>query len=188
MGFKFSISQAEFARREGVDRKTVSRWVQDGRITPNQDGSIDPVRCHFERLETASPLPHHVARAAQFELGKSTGDTVETTPAAALSGALKFETYKLQKAKAELANIEIDKAAGLLVDRAEVEFLFKDIGQVIRQQMEHGPTYLAPLICAVAEDPEKVFRLLSDEFEAILEEISSIMLEKSKASLPEIIE
>ncbi|MBV5311142.1 helix-turn-helix transcriptional regulator [Chromatium okenii] len=99
-----SVSQAEFARREGVDRKTVSRWVQDGRITPNQDGSIDPVRCHFERLETTSPLPHHVARAAQFELGKSTGD-VETTPAAALSGALKYQTYLLQKAKAELANI-----------------------------------------------------------------------------------
>lgn len=158
------LTQAEFARRRGVNKSTVTRWIQSGRMTTEPNGLIDPERAAAQLDATESPLPHHQARKAQFDetrqgVGQgayekiaqeapqlpATGSatSAESLPALEkLGAALKLETYKLQKAKAETANMELDKLAGALVERAEVDFVLADFGNTLRGLMDTLPTRL----------------------------------------------
>ena len=61
------VTQAEFARITGVNRSTVHRWIQNGRIEVDAQGLIDPGAAARMRDATESPLPHHQARKAQFD-------------------------------------------------------------------------------------------------------------------------
>ena len=61
------LTQAEFARRRGVNKSTVTRWIQSGRMTTEPNGLIDPERAAAQLDATESPLPHHQARKAQFD-------------------------------------------------------------------------------------------------------------------------
>jgi hypothetical protein len=61
------VTQAEFARLSGVNRSTVHRWIQNGRIETDAHGLIDPDTAARMREATESPLPHHQARKAQFD-------------------------------------------------------------------------------------------------------------------------
>lgn len=62
--------------------------------------------------------------------------------------ALKLETYRLQKAKAEQANLELDRAAGLLVERREVEYLLQDLAATLHSQLDGLAVQLAPALAA----------------------------------------
>lgn len=167
------VTQAEFARLAGVNRSTVTRWLQNGRIKAEPNGLIDPEAAAAMRDATESPMPHHQARKAQFDEVRgpqsaqaafsapgeypsatqadpaqrsATAPATEAMPAADKIGvALKLETYKLQKAKAEQANLELDRAAGALVERTEVEAVLADIGAQHRVLMESLPIRLAEL-------------------------------------------
>ena len=61
------VTQAEFARLAGVNRSTVHRWIQNGRIEADAHGLIDPDAAARMRDATESPMPHHQARKAQFD-------------------------------------------------------------------------------------------------------------------------
>lgn len=165
------VTQAEFARIMGVNRSTVNRWIENGRMQAEPNGLIDPEAGKRMLEATESPLPHHQARKAQFvEASAAQGtensnqrefDPVSShaTPSATagnnpdvrtqnenIGTALKLETYKLQKAKAELANMEVDKQAGLLVELAEVTFMMADYASANRGLVESMPDRLAQSI------------------------------------------
>ena len=147
------VSQAAYARRIGVDPSTVTRWIQNGRISRLPNGLIDPEQADREREATESPLPHHQARKTQFEEAKAEkaqapADREPEPSSEALGLALKRETWKLQKAKAEQANLELDKAAGLLVERSEVEFLLRDLAAMLQSQLDGMAAKLAPSLSA----------------------------------------
>jgi len=186
------LTRAQFARQERVAKSTVTRWIQDGRISLGPDGRIDPVQGRAERLATESPLPKHQARKAQFDLLKGLDDQppdlegptapaersvtpvaapTPSNPSAEIGAALKFETYRLQRAKAELANLEIDKAAGLLVERAEIDFILADFAAVVRDQLESLPDRLTPDLAACRSDPAKLHRSLGEATRGALENI-----------------
>ena len=162
------VTQAEFAKLRGVNKSTVTRWIQNGRMATEPNGLIDPERAAALLAATESPLPHHQARKAQFDEAREWGSqggaekiapaapqreaTGNATPAESLpaleklGAALKLETYKLQKAKAERENIALDKEAGALVERAEVELVIADFGATLRGLLEGLPDRLAAAI------------------------------------------
>lgn len=69
------ITRAEFARRAGVNKSTVTRWIENGRITIGPDGLLDEAEAHSQRAASESPAPHHQARKAQLELTKASNPT-----------------------------------------------------------------------------------------------------------------
>lgn len=69
------ITRAEFARRAGVNKSTVTRWIENGRITLGDDGLLDEAEAHRQRDASESPAPHHQARKAQLELSKASNPT-----------------------------------------------------------------------------------------------------------------
>jgi phage terminase Nu1 subunit (DNA packaging protein) len=200
------VTQAEFARLAGVNRSTVHKWLKAGRIAAHPSGLIDPDAAMRMRDATESPLPHHQARKAQFEQGRmgaadmdqaeknaprpdsgrpatvETGAATEETPDVLDLGArLKLETWKLQKAKAERENMELDKLAGLLVERAEVDYVLADFGNTLRGLLEGLPDRLAGALAAHRGDVNAIHKALDDAAHDLLTEMSELMKRKMEA-------
>jgi flagellar motor protein MotB len=200
------VTQAEFARMSNVTRTTVNRWIATGRIQTEADGLIDPVAATRMREATESPLPHHQARKAQIEAAKAAksageyldptqtektqhsastatsntqGDTVPAMEK--LGAALKLETYKLQKAKAERENLALDKEAGLLVERAEVEIVLADYGATLRTLMEGLADRLSPTLAAHKGDVPAIHESLDAAAQDILYTLSEQIKRKMEA-------
>jgi phage terminase Nu1 subunit (DNA packaging protein) len=191
------VTQAELARALGVAKSTVHKYKAAGRIRFDAQGLIDLDTARAQILATESPLPHHQARKAQFDEGRAGEGMGQATnaPPAAPSGppapaadpmpaaekigtALKLETYKLQKAKAETANIELDKLAGALVERAEVDFVLNDFGNTLRGLLESLPDRLAPAIAAHRGDVNSIHKALEDTAHDLLNEMADLMKRK----------
>ena len=183
-----SMNQAEYARHANVHPSTVGRWLEVGRISLGPDGRIDPEQADRERTATESPMPHHQARKAQIDAEKDRRAQAEAQPHAAapaptqapaepmpamekLGAALKLETYKLQKAKAEQANLDLDKAAGLLVERAAVEAVLADLGATLRSLLDSLPFRAAPSLARHRGDAEAIHVELQSIAADLLEEI-----------------
>ncbi len=208
MNAKKLVTQAEFARICGVNRSTVTRWIQNGRIGVDAHGLIDPVEAARMREATESPAAHHQARKAQFDEqraaapGVAPGATGATGPAAGQNGpqarfsepvggepmpqaeklgiALKLETYKLQKAKAETANLELDKLAGVLAERAEFDFVLADFGNTLRGLLAGLPDRLAPAVAALRGDTAAIHHAIEQATHETLLQISDHMTRKTK--------
>lgn len=209
------VTQAEFARLTGVNRSTVTRWVQNGRVQVDAHGLLDPVAAAAMRDATESPEPHHQARKAQFDEqraqnavgqgapGVATGATGATAgqngPQARFSDAgggeampqaeklgiaLKLETYKLQKAKAETANMELDKLAGALVERAEVDFVLADLANTLRAQLENLPGRLSGPLAALRSDANLIHTALDDALRDVLLDMAASMKQKTQGLTP----
>lgn len=183
------VSQAEFARLCGVNRSTVTRWLKAGRIQADATGRLDPQAAQRMRLATESPLPHHQARKAQFDDARADGDVgegasvapagsdagVELSPLENLGHQLKRATVDLQRNKAELAAMELDKLAGALVERAEVDFVIGDFGATLRGLLEGLPDRLAGEIAAHQGDVNAIHKSLEDAARELLLAVSAQM-------------
>ena len=193
------VKPSEFARICGVNRSTVTRWIQNGRIALVGNGLIDSDQAARMREETESPLPHHQARKAQFDEAREataipeekqidSGATAQQSDnkkqgsdATNVSAALKHETWRLQRAKAEMAALEVDKMAGALVERSEVDFVLAEFGNTLRALLEGMPDRLAGQLSAHRGDASRIHKDLEDAAFDVLSEISQLMQRKSGA-------
>jgi len=206
------ITQAEFARREGVSRPTVTRWIQQGRISPpGPDGKLDAEQAHQERLLTESPLPKHQGAKAWYDAKKAaaanaapSGSQPDQPPPAAphdtpkvaapqsqltakqqdISAALKLETWRLQKAKAEQANLALDRDAGLLVERGIVEYLLRDLGESIRTELTSFADLHTPQLVSARGDSSAIHQQLTDAMHATLNRLADLFDRCADANLP----
>lgn len=196
------VTQAEFARLCGVNRSTVSRWLHNGRISADEHGRIDPVAAQRMREATESPLPHHQARKAQFDearvtadAGEGAGDAPDASGDADADGEglgtmgtlgeqLKRVTVQVQRHKAELLAIEIDKAAGALVELAEVQYVLGDFGATLRGLLEGLPDRLSGEIAAHQGDVNAIHKALEDAGREMLLAITGQMERRVEGLTP----
>ena len=199
------VTRAEFARICGVNRSTVTRWIENGRIQATESGLIDPAAASRMREATESPEPHHQARKTQFEDQRAASATATSPATGATHGqngptarfigqeggepmpqaeklgiALKLETYKLQKAKAETANVELDKLAGTLAERSEVDFVLADFGNTLRGLLTGLPDRLAGPMAALRGDASGMHRALEEAMHETLLQMTDHMNRKTK--------
>lgn len=179
------MTQAWFARYMGVHRSAVTRWVQAGRIELDAHGRIDPEAARRSLSATESPEPHHQARKASIEANKAAADLSTTEDGdleskEAVAMRMKRAMAKEREAKAELAAMELDRQAGLLLERAEVDFVMKDIGAALRSALEVMPDRLAPVVAAHRGDVNAVHASLEDAMHTLLHEISGHLTRRAK--------
>lgn len=180
------LNQAAYARHANVHPSTVCRWLVNGRIAAEPNGLIDPEKADRMRQATESPLPHHQARKEQIEAAKAEAaedrQAEDHSPGPEkLSAALKLETYKLQKAKAERAAMEFDQLAGALVERGDVDYLLADFGNTLRTALEGLPDRLAPALAAHRGDVALIQRELDANMTQVLTEIADHIQRKLEA-------
>jgi phage terminase Nu1 subunit (DNA packaging protein) len=182
------VSQADFARLCGVNRSTVNRWLKAGRIEADAQGRIDPEAAQRLRIATESPAPHHQARKAQFDEARAASGMAEgaiDAPAGSqaadedpesLEGvgiALKRATLALQQRKAEREALEVDRIAGALVDRADVEYVIGDFGATLRGLLEGLPDRLAGEIASHQGNVNAIHKSLEDVSREMLQALSA---------------
>lgn len=213
------VTQAEFARICGVNKSTVTRWLQNGRMQATPQGLVDVEAAKRMLAATESPAAHHQARKAQFDetkaataalsdpsLGNSyqnakngpqgpennpatPGATANNAPGKAsaaenIGTALKLETYKLQKAKAETANLELDKMARALCERSEVDYALNDFGNTLRALLEAMPDRLASQLSTLNGDVAAMHKAIEEAMHDALASMAENMTRKSQRLNP----
>jgi len=180
-----NVSKSEFARLLGVHKGTVTKWADAGRIEVI-NGRIDVQEARRRLAATENPHPQAQAQIDRHATDKAmrmqSGSTTHSTPALEKIGtALKLETYRLQKAKAEIANLELDRAAGLLVERAEVEYVLAEFASTFRHLLESLADRLAPAIAAHRGDVAAIHAEIELVSASLLTEMSEAMKRKMEA-------
>jgi hypothetical protein len=196
---KILETRAAFARRLGVHRSHITRAMQAGRLVM-QDGLVDVEASQARMALTESPMPHHEAnrlriaddKTAQNDAGEaiasespsSPGQAVSAQPPAETESAglrLRMASAKEREAKAEIAAMERDKMAGLLVERSEVEFVLRDFGNTLRSLLEALPDRLAPVLAAQRGDVPALRTSLQDAMRSLQDEMTALMQRSMRA-------
>jgi hypothetical protein len=191
------MTRAEYARHAQVNKATVTRWVQSGRIRLEPSGLLDPEAADRMRAATESPLPHHQARKAQIDAAKAeqtapgeraaAGEysgtaTAQIAPPAQSSQALlgKDEvTHRRNVAvmlerewTARQKEIEARRAAGELYERARVRAAWRSAFVTLRAVLEAMPDRAAPELAARRGDVAAIHADLSGMMADVLREVS----------------
>lgn len=120
------VSRAEAARTLGLNKSTVTRWVQDHPALLNDDGtvSIEQLRAHRDLTVN----PKLVTRGPQVAAGEG------VLPAGlAGSGRLNDVRSRTESAKAESAELDLAERLNLTLRRDEVEDAVAAAGQMMKQ-------------------------------------------------------
>lgn len=160
-------TRADFARRMGWNKSSVTRAAQDGRVVI-ENGLVN-VEASLEKINAlASPYAHHRAHAQQLAesrqqkitpaavqaalraMAPPPEKTAEPLPAGEsieeLNRRLKKADADKREHEAEMARMERETMAGNLIAREDVEFALDDFGATLRSLMDNLADRLAPVV------------------------------------------
>lgn len=161
--------RADFARRQGVNRSTVTRWAETGRIVLAGDG-VD-VEASLRRLaETAGARPdvadrHAAARAAAA--GSPPPSAPSPAPDDRIGNSYQAARAVKEKYAALKAKADYETQIGNLIRREDVEAAFRAVGGAVRAALDVMPDQVAPVIAPVT-DLEDAHALLTEAGRSIL--------------------
>jgi hypothetical protein len=145
-----------YAKHRGVSRRAVYLALREGRITREADGSLDPERCDRDWQANSHPF--------------AGGRRDRPRPVAPALAAVRL---RREKAKAELAELSLQKLQGELVDRATAERVVFAYVRGIRNAWQTWPSRIsAKLAAETGADAGKLHRALEREVRAHLEALS----------------
>lgn len=197
------LTQAQFARKKGVNRSTVSRWIERKRLTLTDAGLVDVDAAEKSLARTASPYAHHEARAEQTGsaalvaapatphnapatspqqpslLDNDAGEGAGGSAADDASLRLKLARARREQADAESAEIELAKKSKLLVARADVEFVMDDFGRTTGNLLDRLADRYVPTIAAAGGDPTKIHAALSEAARDIRRELAAYLTRRA---------
>lgn len=165
------LTEAEFARRAGVDRSTVNRWGADGRLVRLPDGSIDEAASR-QMVEATYGGRDDVRRRHQESKARPEG----AAAVASLQVPHSLERARHVKAVAEARRLSAlaeqeemtrDRMRGNLIPRESVELAMRIVGAAVRGLMEVMPNQVAPLVIPVS-DLDAAHELLSERCRDVL--------------------
>lgn len=179
-GYCIAVSQAEFARRLGVNRAYVTRLKQAGRLVVNEEGKVDVEASLMRIRETGGSRPDVAQRFAHIRGSDVSAPSAERTATEDPIG----ESYQRARAIKEkflalTAKAEYERLMRTLVPREEVVAALDDLVATLHATLESLPHRLAPRL--VHKDHEAIVA-------AIREEIVIMMREAHRAAARELSE
>lgn len=161
-----SITKAAYALHRGCSKATITKALKDGRITQTDDGRIDPVAADAQwaantrvRAAAGAPPARAVVDAGGGDVGASVGD-----PDYWVSRA------KREAAEAEMAELELGKQRGDLLDVASVRSSWARVASSAQQALMQMAPRLAPVLAALT-DAGAIQALIDEEVDRVLAEI-----------------
>ena len=158
------ISLREYARRRGVSHVAVMKAIKVGRITPEPDGSLDPVKADAQwddqtdparRPERSEDEPAQADETPRASEPDKPGDVaVADRPAATIEpapqGAASFTQARTahEIAKAQRARIEVQRLREEVVDRAQATSEVFRLARRERDAWVNWPARVAALMAA----------------------------------------
>lgn len=201
------LTRAQFARLLGVNRSTVTRWADAGRLVLLPDGSVD-AEASLGRIRATSggrddvAARHAAQRAAQPGPGapdRPQGDIPDpgvggsatppvdnapgglSDPAAPRTESRADAQARKEAAAADLLEIELQEKRASLLPADQARQAFAAIGAAIRGALDVLPDQTAPLVAPVT-DLDECHALLADAARATLSAIVAA-LERARAEL-----
>lgn len=158
------VTQAEFARLQGWAKSYVTALKKEGRLVMN-DGLVDVAASRARILETADPEKaavaerHAAARAGTADPLAGEDDDDEQV-------ATKRVDYQEAKARKEIANarlaeMEVERESGKLVEAAMISAALADAGATLRSTLSNLPAIVAPMLATLSDETQ--IRLVLDE-------------------------
>ena len=153
------ISLREYARRRGVSHVAVMKAIKVGRITPEPDGSLDPVKVDAQWDDQTDPARRPEApegeRAgtdqtpAASDPDKSVDEVAQARPPAP-QGAATFAQARTahEIAKAQRARIQVQQLREEVVDRARATAEVFRLARRERDAWVNWPARVAALMAA----------------------------------------
>lgn len=127
------LTQSDFAALQGVNRATVTRWKQAGRLV--MAGELVDVPASQARLLQTNGGRDDVAARHAANREQPTPPPTEEEKRALESRA--GAQARKESALADLAELDYRQKMGQVVDRAEVDALFSDVTVLFRQLIEN---------------------------------------------------
>lgn len=172
-------TRAQFARRLGVSRSIITKWVADGRIVLS--GDMIDVEASQKRLEeTGGGRPdvaarHAAERAEKRALPVSTTPPPPASPAASADSTVSDgigNSYQAARAVKEkylalTAKQNYEAAARHLIPREDVDATLMALGATMRARVEAMPDQLTPIV-APPTDFDEVHAINSEAARALL--------------------
>lgn len=195
-----AVTRAEFARQMGVNRSTVTRWAEAGRLVVLADGRIDAEASRHRLAQTTGgrddvAARHAAGRAQIGPQGATQGqgshnhtpplvDNPATAREPARSGIPETRAdaqARKESAAADLLEIELQEKRRSLLPAAEAEAAFRAIGAAVRAALDVLPDQTAPLVAPVT-DLDECHALLADACRNALAAVGAA-LEREKVQL-----
>lgn len=179
------MTPKDLAAYFGVSRPTVTKWIKRGRIAPDDRGLIDAEMAAVLLRRTQALAPQHQARLAAHEMERSArgfvdqegGDPVASFALSADEVASRYKAAmaREREAKAELAAMEVDRMAGLLLDRQEVDFVLSDLGNTLRIKLESAEDALTERVLPLKGDAAAIRQAVRETLREVLDDLSELM-------------
>jgi hypothetical protein len=175
------VTRAQFAAMHGWQPPHVTRMVQRGRIDVDGDGLIDVDAAEQRLAESADPSRdatrerwqryraqrdvHDEVRAERPDDSGEDGDQPPSAPTYASAKA------RREHALADLAEIELEKARGTLIEADKVHAEVQAVFRITREQLEMIPARLAPRLAPSIEQQHETYQLIDEEVRRALTEL-----------------
>lgn len=161
-----------FAKLRGVNKSTVTRYKQTGRLVFTDDGMVDVAESNKRIKETADPNRDDVVRR------HAKNKSIEIVDEEVQSGDYQRSRARKEKYLALQAKADYEKNIGQLVERAEVDKDWANVAAIMRSSLERIPDILAADL-ATETDVNRISAMLIDQIETVLKQAA----DKIKASI-----
>lgn len=188
------LSRSKFAAEQGWSPSYVTKLGQQGRLVLDQDQKLVDVAATLARLRRtddpgkASVRQHHAAARVEKHVGAHVKPDAPASDGPSSVGAdPKYWGNKTRRegALAELAELELAKKRGELVDRQQVEAMAYAAGRTLRDTVLGLPTQLAPALTTMTDSYEIEIKL-RDALRQVFADAAKMTAEDlSRASEPQ---
>jgi len=177
-----AVSKAEYARAKGVNRATITRWAQAGRLVLDGHSQVLVDESEARLAETADPTKEGVVRRHEVERGQSVLALTAADPDLPPRKGEKHESYgkrivestRREAANADIAEMERDRQRGVLTDVEGVKRAQADFSTMVRQTLERVPVELRQHLTAAQYD------LVTGAIDAALRKIAAQALAQAE--------
>jgi len=158
-----SMSLRAYARHRGVALSAVQKAIASGRIHPEPDGSIDPIKADAQwdrHTRTAQPTTPRVTTPRPPPVAQHASQPAAPPPMPQASDDARGVDYHKARAvretySARLAKLEFEERTGKLISKDEVDIKYFQLARQLRDRMQQIPRKVAPEIVAlVVADPD----------------------------------
>ena len=158
-----SMSLRAYARHRGVALSAVQKAIASGRIHPEPDGSIDPIKADAQwdrHTRTAQPTTPRVTTTRPPPVTQHASQPAAPPPQPQASDDARGVDYHKARAvretySARLAKLEFEERTGKLISKDEVDIKYFQLARQLRDRMQQIPRKVAPEIVAlVVADPD----------------------------------
>lgn len=198
------MSRRQYAAHRGVSHTAVGKAIASGRLTPEPDGSIDPVKADAQWASQTDPAkrrgPHAQALGITTAAGtaraaaatkpvprsaiESVGETLREAGAdpepGAGGGEVSFLRARManEVLKAQTAKVKLAKMKGELVDRARTTAMVFDLARRERDAWQNWPARVAANMAAdLGVDAHRMEQVLDSYLRKQLADLAEVKIE-----------